>query len=112
MAPVPPRTVGPRWRNGSADAIYQSLNLIRSEQPDLVAGFGANDMYRMDPAQMFEAHLTWGAGVTVAGNPVTRETASSFGIIRVAGRSRMRPPGEAGRSRAPPGRCRTRRWRP
>src|SRR4029077_16408202 len=53
VAPVPAQQrLGPRWQTGSADAIYQSLNLTRSEQPDLVAVFGADDVYRMDPAQM------------------------------------------------------------
>jgi len=85
VAPVPAQQrLGPRWQAGSADAIYQSLNLIRSEQPDLVVVFGADDVYRMDPAQMVEAHLGFGAGVTVAGIPVPRESATPFGIIRVA----------------------------
>src|SRR6478609_11112199 len=84
VAPVPAQQrLGPHWQTGSADAVYQSLNLIRSERPDLVAVFGADDVYRMDPSQMIEAHRDWGAGVTVAGIPVPRETASSFGIIRV-----------------------------
>jgi glucose-1-phosphate adenylyltransferase len=84
VAPVPAQQrLGPRWQTGSADAIYQSLNLIRSEQPDLVAVFGADDVYRMDPAQMIEAHLGFGAGVTVAGIPVPRESATPFGIIGV-----------------------------
>ena len=83
VAPVPAQQrLGPRWQAGSADAIYQSLNLIRSEQPDLVAVFGADDVYRMDPAQMVEAHLAWGAGVTVAAIGVPRASASSFGVIR------------------------------
>ncbi len=82
VAPVPAQQrLGPRWQTGLADAIYQSLNLIRSEQPDLVAVFGADDVYRMDPAQMIESHLAWGAGVTVAGIPVPRVSATSFGII-------------------------------
>ena len=77
VAPVPAQQrLGPRWQAGSADAIYQSLNLIRSEQPDLVAVFGADDVYRMDPAQMIEAHLAWGAGVTVAAIAVPRASAS------------------------------------
>ncbi|HEX5301528.1 MAG TPA: glucose-1-phosphate adenylyltransferase [Streptosporangiaceae bacterium] len=85
VAPVPAQQrLGPRWQAGSADAIYQSLNLIRSEQPDLIAVFGADDVYRMDPAQMIEAHLDFGAGVTVAGIPVPRESATPFGIIQVA----------------------------
>ena len=83
VAPVPAQQrLGPRWQTGSADAIYQSLNLIRSEQPDLVAVFGADDVYRMDPAQMVEAHLAWGAGVTVAAIGVPRASAAAFGVIR------------------------------
>jgi glucose-1-phosphate adenylyltransferase len=85
VAPVPAQQrLGPRWQTGSADAIFQSLNLIRSEQPDLVAVFGADDVYRMDPAQMIESHLAWGAGVTVAAIPVPRVSATSFGIIQAA----------------------------
>jgi glucose-1-phosphate adenylyltransferase len=73
--------LGPHWQTGSADAIYQSLNLIRSERPDLVVVFGADDVYRMDPAQMIEAHLAWGAGVTVAAIGVPRASAASFGVV-------------------------------
>ena len=82
VAPVPAQQrLGPRWQAGSADAIYQSLNLIRSERPDLVVVFGADDVYRMDPAQMIEAHLAWGAGVTVAAIGVPRASAASFGVV-------------------------------
>jgi glucose-1-phosphate adenylyltransferase len=85
VAPVPAQQrLGPRWQTGSADAIYQSLNLIRSEQPDLVAVFGADDVYRMDPAQMIESHLAWGAGVTVAAIGVPRASAGSFGVVQAA----------------------------
>jgi glucose-1-phosphate adenylyltransferase len=85
VAPVPAQQrLGPRWQTGSADAIYQSLNLIHSERPDLVVVFGADHVYRMDPRQMIEAHLAWGAGVTVAAIPVPRASAASFGVIRAA----------------------------
>jgi len=86
VAPVPAQQrLGPHWQTGSADAIYQSLNLIRSEQPDLVVVFGADDVYRMDPAQMIEAHLARGAGVTVAALPVPRASAASFGVVQADG---------------------------
>ena len=86
VAPVPAQQrLGPHWQTGSADAIYQSLNLIRSERPDLVVVFGADDVYRMDPAQMIEAHLAWGAGVTVAAIPVPRASATAFGVVRPDG---------------------------
>ncbi len=85
VAPVPAQQrLGPRWQAGSADAIYQSLNLIHSERPDLVVVFGADHVYRMNPAQMIEAHLAWGAGVTVAAIPVPRGSAASFGVVQTA----------------------------
>jgi glucose-1-phosphate adenylyltransferase len=85
VAPVPAQQrLGPHWQTGSADAVYQSLNLIHSDRPDLVAVFGADHVYRMDPAQMIEAHLAWGAGVTVAAIPVPRPAATDFGVVRAA----------------------------
>ncbi len=82
VTPVPAQQrLGPRWQTGSADAIYQSLNLIDSERPDLVVVIGADHVYRMDPAQMIEAHLAWGAGVTVAAIGVPRTAATGFGVV-------------------------------
>jgi glucose-1-phosphate adenylyltransferase len=72
---------GPWWFAGSADAIYQNLNLIYDERPDLVCVFGADHIYRMDPRQMVQQHLETGAGVTVAAIRVPIEQASSFGVI-------------------------------
>ncbi|QPP07415.1 glucose-1-phosphate adenylyltransferase [Streptomyces bathyalis] len=82
VTPVPAQQrLGPRWFMGSADAIYQSLNLIHDEQPDYVVVFGADHVYRMDPRQMLRQHIAGGAGVTVAGIKVPRDQASSFGVI-------------------------------
>ncbi|MEI7780056.1 MAG: glucose-1-phosphate adenylyltransferase, partial [Actinomycetes bacterium] len=82
VTPVPAQQrLGPRWYTGSADAIFQSLNLVRDEQPDLLLVFGADHVYRMDPRQMVEQHLASGAGATVAGIRVPRAEASAFGII-------------------------------
>jgi glucose-1-phosphate adenylyltransferase len=82
---------GPRWFSGSADAIYQNLNLIGDERPDYVCVFGADNIYRMDPRQMVDAHIASGAGVTVAALRVPREQADQFGVIKVdAGSSRIR----------------------
>jgi glucose-1-phosphate adenylyltransferase len=82
ITPVPAQQrLGPRWYTGSADAIYQSLNLIYDDRPDIVVVFGADHVYRMDPAQMIQQHLETGAGVTVAGLRVPRKDASEFGVI-------------------------------
>ncbi|GAA4543356.1 glucose-1-phosphate adenylyltransferase [Streptomyces collinus] len=82
VTPVPAQQrLGPRWYLGSADAILQSLNLVYDEQPEYVAVFGADHVYRMDPRQMLDQHIESGAGVTVAGIRVPRTESSSFGVI-------------------------------
>jgi glucose-1-phosphate adenylyltransferase len=83
VAPVPAQQRrGPHWQTGAADAIYQSLNLIDDEQPDIVAVVSADHVYRLDPRQIIEAHRAWGAGVTVAAIPVQRTEATKFGVAR------------------------------
>jgi glucose-1-phosphate adenylyltransferase len=82
VTPVPAQMRrGPYWFAGSADAIYQNLNILTDEKPDHVMVFGADHIYRMDPSQMLDQHLESGAGVTVAGIQVPIEEASAFGII-------------------------------
>ena len=84
VTPVPAQQrLGPRWFTGSADAIYQSLNLVFDEAPTHVAVFGADHVYRMDPLQMLRAHIEGGAGVTVAGIRMPRASAHDFGVIQV-----------------------------
>lgn len=86
VTPVPAQQrLGPRWYTGSADAIYQSLNLIYDEKPQYIVVFGADHVYRMDPAQMVVRHVETGAGVTVAGIRVPRSEATAFGCIAADG---------------------------
>jgi glucose-1-phosphate adenylyltransferase len=82
VTPVPAQQrLGPRWYTGSADAIFQSLNLVHDERPDIVVVFGADHVYRMDVGQMVDQHLQTGAGVTIAGLRVPRREATEFGVI-------------------------------
>lgn len=81
--PAQQRT-GKQWYMGSADAIYQSLNLINDEKPDYVVVFGADNIYRMDVGAMIDSHIDSGLGATVAGIRVSRSEASAFGIIDAA----------------------------
>jgi glucose-1-phosphate adenylyltransferase len=82
VTPVPAQQrLGPYWYTGSADAIYQSLNLIYDDQPDIVIVFGADHVFRMDPMQMIDQHVASGTGVTVAALPVPRQEATAFGVI-------------------------------
>jgi glucose-1-phosphate adenylyltransferase len=83
VSPVPAQMRrGPRWFAGSADAIFQNLNIVGDERPDHILVFGADHIYRMDPVQMLEHHIATGAGVTVAGIRVPVEDASQFGVIQ------------------------------
>src|ERR1700731_4801510 len=85
VMPVPAQQrLGPYWQAGSADAIYQSLNLIHADRPDLVAVVGADHVYRMGPRERIEAPRAWGAGVTVAAIPVPRKQATGSGVIQPA----------------------------
>jgi glucose-1-phosphate adenylyltransferase len=84
VTPVPAQQRrGPWWFAGSADAIYQSMNLINDEQPDYVIVFGADHIYRMNPRQMLDQHIESGAGVTVAGIRQPLSLADQFGVIDV-----------------------------
>ena len=91
VTPVPAQQrLGPRWYQGSADAIYQSMNLIRDDRPDYVVVFGADNIYRMDVWQMLEAHIDGGLGCTVAGIRVPRSQASAFGVIDAASDNKIK----------------------
>ena len=82
---VPPQMKGRgKWYEGTADAVYQNINLIRDFAPGLVAVFGADHIYRMDLRQMIQFHLDQQAEVTVAALPVPIHAAKGFGIIEAS----------------------------
>ena len=84
VAPIPAQQrVGKRWYLGSADAIFQSLNLIRDEKPDIVVVVGADHVYRMDFSQMVEQHIESGARCSVAAIRQPLASADQFGVIDV-----------------------------
>ena len=84
IASVPAQQrLGKRWFSGSADAILQSLNLLRDEKPDIVVVVGADHVYRMDFGQMIEAHIASGAPASVAAIRQPIGLADQFGVIEV-----------------------------
>lgn len=81
---VPPQMKGRgKWYEGTADAVYQNINLIQDFAPNLVAVFGADHIYRMDIRQMIQFHLEHQADATVAALPVPVHAAKGFGIVEV-----------------------------
>jgi glucose-1-phosphate adenylyltransferase len=77
--------IGPTWFRGTADAIYQNIDLLRESRPIAVFVFGADHIYKMDVSQMFEAHYRRRADLTVATVAVPREEARAFGCVEVDG---------------------------
>ena len=86
VIPVPAqmRNEEEAWYQGTADAIYQNMNLIEQAHPDLVAIFGGDHIYRMNIASMIEYHILKRAEVTVAAIPAPKRHASEFGVIEAA----------------------------
>ncbi len=110
VTPVPAQMrMGETWYQGTADAIFQNLNLLEDNEPELVAVFGADHVYRMDIQQMIDFHLERKAAITVATLPVAVEDASQFGIVDVDSGLRIvgfqEKPEQANSMPGAPGRC-------
>jgi glucose-1-phosphate adenylyltransferase len=87
---VPPQMrFGTAWYRGTADAVLQNLNLVDDFNPDVVAVFGADHIYRMDVNQMLTFHRDVGAEVTIAARHVPIREASAFGVLAVDRQSRV-----------------------
>ena len=85
VAPVPAQQrMGKHWYLGSADAILQSLNLVRDERPDYIVVAGSDNVFRMDFSQMLDAHIDTGVGCTVAAIRQPLSLADQFGVIEIA----------------------------
>ncbi len=87
IIPVPAqmRTAEESWYRGTADAIYQNINLIEQADPHLVAIFGADHIYRMNVREMIEYHERKRAQVTIAGIPLEKKYSTEFGAMELGG---------------------------
>jgi glucose-1-phosphate adenylyltransferase len=74
---------GPFWFRGTADAVFQNLELIFDERPDLICVFGGDHIYKMDVNQMLQEHLANEADLTIATIPVPLSEAKHFGIVEI-----------------------------
>ena len=87
--PAQMRSETESWYQGTADAIYQNINLVEQSDPHLVAIFGADHIYRMNIAGMIDFHLAKQAEVSVASIPVARHHAVEFGVIEASAGGRI-----------------------
>ncbi len=88
--PVPAQMrTGKSWYKGSADAVYQNLNILRESHADTVMVLGSDHVYKMDMRQMIDFHTKSNADMTVAAIPFPLNEASNFGVIGVDRSGRM-----------------------
>jgi glucose-1-phosphate adenylyltransferase len=91
IVPVPAQMRSPdeTWYRGTADAIFQNIDLIQRAEPDLVLVFSADHVYRMNIREMIEFHNERGADATVAAVPMPKAQSSEFGVIELGNKDRI-----------------------
>ena len=91
IIPVPAqmRSEDETWYQGTADAIFQNINLVEQANPHVVAIFGGDHIYRMNIASMIDFHMAKHAEVSVAAIPTPRRHAAEFGVIEVNDEGRV-----------------------
>ncbi len=77
------------WYLGTADAVFQSLDIIEGYKPEYVLILAGDHIYAMDYGEALAAHVRSGADFTIACNPVPKDEASQFGIMQVDGESKL-----------------------
>jgi glucose-1-phosphate adenylyltransferase len=83
LLPAQQRTEGENWYKGTADAVYQNLDIIRDHAPDYVLILAGDHVYKMDYGKMLAEHIAKDAAVTVACIEVPIEKANGFGVMSV-----------------------------
>src|ERR1700747_1466158 len=80
----PMKRVSDQWYQGTADAVYQNIYSIGSEQPKHVLILSGDHIYKMNYGKMMKQHLDSGADITLATLPIPPDEVSSFGVVEVA----------------------------
>jgi len=89
LLPAQQRTADHSWYSGTADAIYQNLDIIRNHKPDFVLVLAGDHVYKMDYRNMLAEHIASNADLTIAATDVNRQEASQFGVLQVDENSRI-----------------------
>ena len=89
ILPASQRISEDQWYAGTADAIYQNLDIIESYGPRYVVVLAGDHIYKMDYELMLQQHVDLGADVTVGCLEVPRSDASGFGVMAVDGTGRI-----------------------
>jgi len=77
------------WYTGTADAVYQNLDIIRNHDPDYILILAGDHVYKMDYGTMIAHHVETGADMTVGCIDVDLETAKGMGVMQVDAERRV-----------------------
>ncbi|MFN0163068.1 MAG: glucose-1-phosphate adenylyltransferase [Burkholderiales bacterium] len=83
LLPAQQRTEDESWYRGTADAVYQNIDIVRDHKSDYIVVLAGDHIYKMDYARMLEFHAERGAQCTVGCIEVPRAEASAFGVMAV-----------------------------
>lgn len=89
ILPASQRVEGERWYLGTADAVYQNIDIIESYAPQYIVLLAGDHVYKMDYEQMLQEHVDSGCDVTVGCIEVNREDATGLGVMQVDSRGRI-----------------------
>jgi len=89
ILPASQRVSEDQWYLGTADAVYQNIDIIESYDPKYIIILAGDHIYKMDYEQMLQQHVTQGADVTIACLEVPRAEASGFGVMHVGDEDRI-----------------------
>jgi glucose-1-phosphate adenylyltransferase len=83
ILPASQRVSEDHWYEGTADAVYQNIDIIRDYEPKHIVVLAGDHIYKMDYELMLQQHVDQGADVTIGCLEVTREEAKGFGVMHV-----------------------------
>lgn len=86
VLPASQRVSETQWYEGTADAVYQNIDIIESYGPEYMVILAGDHIYKMDYEQMLQQHVDSGADVTIGCLEVPREEATGFGVMHVDGK--------------------------
>ena len=89
ILPASQRLGGNEWYAGTADAVYQNIDIIDGYEPDYIVVLAGDHIYKMDYERMLVQHVNTGADVTVACLEVPVAEASAFGVMHAEGDGRI-----------------------
>jgi glucose-1-phosphate adenylyltransferase len=90
VLPASQRVSEDQWYAGTADAVYQNIDIIESYDPKYIVLLAGDHIYKMDYEQMLQQHFMTGADVTIGCLEVPRKEASGFGVMHVDDKDRVK----------------------